>query len=431
MFAQSRACANTVKMSQNSAPSRVSAGTRIRERRLSLGRAQADVARAAGISPAYLNLIEHDRRNLTDAVRARLAVALETSEAELEAGREQALLAGLRIAAAGEAAAGAAIEADRMAEFATRLPGWAKLVVDLSQLVEAQTRRLADMSDRMTQNPYLLDTLHEVLSATTSLRSTASILVQEPDMAADWRARFHGNLDQDSKRLSVTAQALVAYLDGFEQDAGLMTPQEEFEAWVAEGRPADGPASDAARDLAQGWLAEEAADRRALPDVALAGAEGADPARLAADLGLPLDLVLRRLGLAEPQSGLMICDGAGGVIFRRPARGMSPARPGDPCAMLPIFEALGQPGTPVSRRIETESGLRLQAIALATRRPVQGLDGPVLGRAVMLLRPLPDDSSDAPAVAVGPTCRICLRPACPGRRVASILQPPAGAPRQL
>ena len=57
---------------------------------------------AAGISPAYLNLIEHDRRNLTDAVRARLAEALDTSEAELEAGREQALLAGLRIAAAGE-----------------------------------------------------------------------------------------------------------------------------------------------------------------------------------------------------------------------------------------------------------------------------------------------------------------------------------------
>ena len=417
-------------MSQTQPPSRVSAGTRIRERRLSLGRAQSDVARAAGISPAYLNLIEHDRRNLTDAVRARLAEALEISEAELEAGREQALLAGLRIAAAGEAASGAPVEADRMAEFAARLPGWAGLVVDLSQRAEAQTRRLADLSDRMTQNPYLLDTLHEVLSATTSLRSTASILVQEPDMDRDWRARFHGNLDQDSKRLSVTAQALVAYLDGFEQDAGLMTPQEEFEAWVAEGRPATAPASDAARDLAQGWQRQEAADRAALPDAALAGADGADPARLAAALDLPLDLVLRRLGLTEAQSGLMICDGAGGVIFRRPARGMGPARPGDPCAMLPIFEALGQPGTPVIRRIETETGLRLLAIALATRRPAAGLGGPILSRAVMLLRPAPEDT-DAPAVAVGPTCRICPRPACPGRRVASILHPPALGARAL
>ena len=417
-------------MSQGPIHSRVSAGTRIRERRLSLGRAQADVARAAGISPAYLNLIEHDRRNLTDTVRARLAEALEISEAELEAGREQALLAGLRIAAADEAAGGAPVEADRMAEFAARLPGWAGLVVDLSQRAEAQTRRLADLSDRMTQNPYLLDTLHEVLSATTSLRSTASILVQEPDMDRDWRARFHGNLDQDSKRLSVTAQALVAYLDGFEQDAGLMTPQEEFEAWVAEGRPAAAPASDAARDLAQGWQRQEAADRAALPDAALVGADGSDPARLAAGLGLPLDLVLRRLGLTEAHAGLMICDGAGGVIFRRPARGMGPARPGDPCAMLPIFEALGQPGTPVTRLIETETGLHLHAIALATRHPAAGLGGPILSRAVMLLRPAPE-GTDAPAVAVGPTCRICPRPSCPARRVASILHPPGPGARPL
>lgn len=421
-------------MSQNPSPSRVSAGTRIRERRLSLGRAQADVARAAGISPAYLNLIEHDRRNLTDAVRARLAEALEISETELEAGREQALLAGLRVAAA--AAEGAAIETDRMAEFATRLPGWAGLVVDLSQRVEAQTRRLADLSDRMTQNPYLLDTLHEVLSATTSLRSTASILVQEPDMDRDWRDRFHGNLDQDSKRLSVTAQALVAYLDGFEQDAGLMTPQEEFEAWVAEGRPTGGPASDAARDLARDWQGQESADRAAFPDADLPGGgraeaphAAADPVRLSVDLDLPLDLVLRRLGLAEEHSGLMVCDGAGGVIFRRPARGMAPARPGDPCGMLPIFEALGQPGTPVARLIETETGLRLQAIAVAMRRPSAGLGGPTLSRGVMLLRPWSDDST--PAVAVGSTCRICPRPACPARRVASILHPPELAPRLL
>ncbi|MDO5606377.1 MAG: short-chain fatty acyl-CoA regulator family protein [Paracoccus sp. (in: a-proteobacteria)] len=410
------------------AAARVSAGTRIRERRLSLGRAQGDVARAAGISPAYLNLIEHDRRSLTDAVRARLASALDISEAELEAGREQLLLAGLRIAAAQEiAGAGEDVpmpEADRMAEFAARLPGWAHLLVALSHQGEAQARRLADLSDRMTLNPYLLDTLHEVLSATTALRSTASILVQEPEMSDEWRGRFHGNLDQDSQRLSVTAQALVAYLDGIGQDAGPLTPQEEFEAWIAEGRPDGLPASDAARELAGAWQAAEDADDAALPDRLLAGRAGDDPLRVAADLGRPLDLVLRRLAAAEPRAGLMICDGAGGVVFRRPAYGMAPARPGDPCAMLPVFEALGQPGTPVTRIIETEAGLRFSAIAVAVRLPAASAGAPVLSRAVMLLRPLAaDDATPADAVVpVGPTCRICPRGACAGRRVPSILQ---------
>ena len=39
-------------------------GTRVRERRLLLGLKQADLARTAGISPAYLNLIEHNRRRV-------------------------------------------------------------------------------------------------------------------------------------------------------------------------------------------------------------------------------------------------------------------------------------------------------------------------------------------------------------------------------
>lgn len=406
-------------MSPQNTPSRISTGARIRELRLAQGRAQAEMAHAAGISPAYLNLIEHDRRSLTAPVRARLAEALGTTEEELEAGREELLLAGLRVAAAA-APDNIAVEAGRMAEFATRMPGWAGLVVALTQQADGLERRLAGLSDRMTRNPYLLDTLHEVLSAVTSLRSTASILVQEPEMTPDWRARFHGNLDQDSRRLSVTAQALVAYLESFEQDAALLPPQEEFEAWIAEGRPAEGPATDAARDLARDWSEVEAADRAALPDERLAGAEGADPMRLAVQQDKPLDLVLRRLAGIEPDSGLLICDGAGGVIFRRPARGMGAFRAGDPCAMLPIFEALAQPGAPVERLIETETGQRLRALAIARRLPAASIAAPVLSRAVMLMRPVAEE--DGPAIPVGPTCRICPRSDCPGRRVASILQ---------
>ena len=39
-------------------------GTRIRDRRMDQGMRQADLARAAGISPSYLNLIEHNRRRI-------------------------------------------------------------------------------------------------------------------------------------------------------------------------------------------------------------------------------------------------------------------------------------------------------------------------------------------------------------------------------
>ncbi|WP_330450505.1 hypothetical protein [Paracoccus marcusii] len=77
----------------------------------------------------------------------------------------------------------------------------------------------------MTRDPYLLTTLHEVLSAVTSVRSTAAILVEEGEISAEWRQRFHANLHQDSQRLSLTAQALVAYLDSFEAEGQATTPR--------------------------------------------------------------------------------------------------------------------------------------------------------------------------------------------------------------
>ena len=45
-------------------PERHMIGTRIRERRVLSGIRQNDLARRAGISPSYLNLIEHNRRRI-------------------------------------------------------------------------------------------------------------------------------------------------------------------------------------------------------------------------------------------------------------------------------------------------------------------------------------------------------------------------------
>ena len=86
-------------MTQRGAP-HVLTGTRIRERRLALSRRQADVARAAGISPAYLNLIEHNRRPVGADLVQRLAEVLQVPSEDLAEGREEARIAALRDAAA-------------------------------------------------------------------------------------------------------------------------------------------------------------------------------------------------------------------------------------------------------------------------------------------------------------------------------------------
>ena len=65
-------------------PRDLPAGPRIRERRLAAGMAQAELARLCGISPSYLNLIEHGRRRAGAALVARAAAAMGLDRALLE-----------------------------------------------------------------------------------------------------------------------------------------------------------------------------------------------------------------------------------------------------------------------------------------------------------------------------------------------------------
>ncbi|SCY14423.1 short-chain fatty acyl-CoA regulator family protein [Paracoccus tibetensis] len=424
-------------MSDRSGP-HVLTGTRIRERRLALSRRQAQLARAVGISPAYLNLIEHNRRPVSPELVSRLAGELQVPPEELAQGREEARIAALREAAAQPLPEAQAAELDQAAEFIARYPGWSQLLVGHARRAAALERQLTTLSERMTRDPYLLTTLHEVLSAVTSLRSTASILVEEEDIPADWRRRFHGNLNEDSQRLSVTAQSLVAYLDSFETEAAPLTPQEEVEQWLEAGALEDAAlASDAARAMAARLAMRMQDDRDALPDLRLAaaatGQEGAgvpDPVMMAEGLRVPLDLLLRRLAMLRPpgfeSAGLLACDASGTLTFRRAAPGFPLPRPGESCPLWPLYEALAAPGAALQRQVVTPDGRRFWTLSLAARRQPQGMSGPVLIEGLMLVLPEPG-AARADATAIGPTCRICPRRDCPARREPSILAPATAA----
>ena len=74
-------------------------GSRVRERRLALGMRQAAVAKSAGISASYLNLIEHNRRRIGPDVLARLAQALAVDLAILSEVAEAGVVQDLRAVA--------------------------------------------------------------------------------------------------------------------------------------------------------------------------------------------------------------------------------------------------------------------------------------------------------------------------------------------
>ena len=420
------------------------AGTQIRERRLALGLRQAEVATEAGISASYLNLIEHNRRKARGDVLERLAQVLGVETAVLAEGAGGALVDDLRAAAA--AAPTVLAELDRVEDFAGRFPGWAAVLAATQARAGQLERMVAALNDRITHDPYLSTSLHEVLSAVSSVRSTAAILAETEDIDPDWRARFHANLHEDSERLASGAEALVAYLDRSENaDAqAIASPQEEVEGWLAArgwhlaelegpgGRAAlmaeaAGLASVAARKLAGAFVAQAAAEAAALPGPQLEEIlerHGEDPAQVAMAAGVPVLVAMRRIALRPgAQCGLVTCDASGTLLFRKPVEGFALPRFGAACPLWPLFTALSRPMSPVGA-VLTVSGRgsrSFRALAICEARLPQGFGGPELREAGMLLFPLDAAPAAAAAQPVGSSCRICPRSRCPARREPSIL----------
>ncbi|PWK60454.1 short-chain fatty acyl-CoA regulator family protein [Roseicyclus mahoneyensis] len=424
-------------------------GNRIRERRLVLAMKQADLAVRVGISPSYLNLIEHNRRRIGGKLLLAIARALEVEPAQLSEGADATLYDALQSAAqALPTAFSAAPETDRIDELAARFPGWAALIAAQRKRNAGLEALVEGLRDRIGHDPVLADAMHEVLSTVAAIRSTADILVRDPGIDPAWRTRFHRNLHEEAERLSVRATALLGHFEA-EEDAGARassTPIETVEAMFeaashhfprieAEGAAAipsvlaraAGMEDAATRALGERWLAGYAADAARLPLAVLqpaAEAAGHDPAALL-HLGQgDVALVLRRLatlprqagpGEGPPPFGLAVCDGAGALIFRRRLTAFSIPRFGAGCPLWPLYRALGRPGQPEAALIEMPQGARFHSWAVSQPTGPAGFGAAPVMQAVMLVTPA-GKAAKGPAIAAGPGCHLCPRQDCAARR---------------
>ncbi|OUD10584.1 transcriptional regulator [Marivivens niveibacter] len=422
-------------------PQRQLTGSRIRERRIDLEMRQTDLAQAVGISASYLNLIEHNRRRIGGKLLNDLARALQVDLAALTEGAEVALLDQLRSAAAQDRGAGA--ELSRTEDFAGRFPGWSGLVTRQAKRITDLEARVKVLTDRLAHDPQLATSLHEVITAVTAIRSTASILVTDNDIDRDWEERFHRNIYEDSLKLAESSRALVSYLDTpSDEGAAALSPHEEVEAYLdAQGfhlpyleeggaaHHAPTLRSKAAASILAEYRATYSQDVRDMPLVVFSQAAtelGHDPALLAARFGVSLAAAMRRLAtlpetLGHPAFGLAMCDAAGAITLQRSIPGFSLPRSAASCPLWPLFSALSQPMQPIRRDVQLpiEGGGRFRCYAIATPAGAFSFDTAPTMQAVMLVRPI--TASGSPADPVGTSCRICSRSGCRSRREPSIL----------
>ncbi|MEM1130556.1 MAG: helix-turn-helix transcriptional regulator, partial [Pseudomonadota bacterium] len=209
-----------------------STGTRIREHRMLKGQKQADLAREIGISPTYLNLIEHNKRNIGGKLLSKIAARLDLDVAALTGGADADVVAGLLEAASANPALRA--ERDRVEDLTTRFPGWSAVIGAQQTRVADLERMVETLGDRVAHDPDLAAALHDVLTTATAIGAAASILTETKEIEPEWRDRFHRNIHEDSQRLAQSSQALVKFLEGSGvSDPVLRAPEEELDAWLA------------------------------------------------------------------------------------------------------------------------------------------------------------------------------------------------------
>lgn len=426
-------------------------GTRIRERRHSVGLKQAQLAEMAGISASYLNLIEHNRRRIGGKLLLAIARVLDVEPSALVEGAEVALITALREASAARPDLRA--ELDRIDEFAGRFPGWAALLADSRSRIDTLERTVEALTDRLTHDPQLAASLHDMISTVTSIRSTAGILAEGKDIEPEWQSRFHRNIDEDARRLAETSTGLVRYLDASDSANSLTSPEEEVERFLEVSgfhfsgletgaqTPEDivgsatGLTMTASREVALRYLKRYLRDAALVPLdplTDLVAQTGCDPTAVSRAFDAPVGVILHRLATLPASAGLgtlglVICDASGTPTFRKPLDEFPLPRFGAGCALWPLYGALSRPSQPLYRVIETSAreARRFETFSIAEAAGPMHFGGMVRIESTMLVRPLSAAGKPAkelhPPVPVGVTCRICARAGCDARREPSVL----------
>ena len=209
-------------------------GFRIRSERKSLGMTQAALAEKAGISASYLNLIEADKRSIGGGLVGRIATLLGVEPDSLTGRAEQRLLADLEEVVAEPAVRRFRLTADDARELVGRHGDWARAVLALHRALRDQTEIADALSDRLNQDPFLGDAVHQLLTHVTAIRSSSEILDDTPDMDPAQRDRFHAIISKESARLSDATRALAGFFDKARAETHAVTPADEVDDFLIE-----------------------------------------------------------------------------------------------------------------------------------------------------------------------------------------------------
>lgn len=249
-------------------------GNRVKQRRRQLGLTQQAVARSVDISVSYLSLIEHNKRPIGGRVLRRLAAALDLDLDTLSDVSDTRVAQELTAALSDTLFEREDLGDDPAQRLVGFDPALARAVLALYRAYIQGQQQVDTLSNRLHQDPVLLEMSHQILSRITAVRSMSELLLDVDDIPADRQRRFFNSLAQESGNLGELVGVLLDVLTSGSGERPSTNPVDEVDDFIVDH-------GNYFPDL------EEAADHlrwRLEPDSALTGPALADA--LARDHGV-------------------------------------------------------------------------------------------------------------------------------------------------
>ena len=236
-------------------------GNRLRGLRQHRGVTQVEMATRLGISPSYLNLIEHSRRALTRPLLLKLAEAYDVDMQAFSGTEEARLLAKLSELFADPVLRGHEVGRQALGELVGNVPEVTPALFSLYRAYRNAREDVLGLTERLADNPYLSVACHRLLTLLTSIRSCSEILQDNIDLPVERRQHFVDILVQESENLTELANELFDFFSGhgLRESSGARPPAEEV-ADALHARANHFPELELAAETARGEIGLKGAD---------------------------------------------------------------------------------------------------------------------------------------------------------------------------
>ncbi len=202
-------------------------GPRLRSARKKKGITQSKLASSIGISVSYLNLIEHNKRNAGPDLVNRLTTALDIDLELLSAPQDARLIHDLENLAAEPLFRDSKLERNAPKNIVSNHPRWAEGILKLYRTYRSSSEAVEAMSERLSRDPYMVESSHQIMNIITSIRSFSEILEEVPDLPEDIRNSMTTGLTAESRKLGNAARSLFEFINEPGKSPRPTTPAEQ------------------------------------------------------------------------------------------------------------------------------------------------------------------------------------------------------------